>query len=306
MLIPVEVGFSLPQENLNSDVRRGFDGAIRWSDKYRDVNYSVGFNFTYARRYNWEQYKPRFSNSWDEYRNSSWHRYAGIFWGYKSDGQFQSWEEIANWPVDNDQKGNRTLRPGDIKYKDLNGDGVINDMDLRPIGYTTDNTPNFNYGINLAMQWRGFDVALDFTGGSGMGFNPNWEQKLPFHDGGNNPQYYLGDTWSLSDIYDAGSKLTRGKYPMPLIGNSSHSNYWNSDFWFVNVSYIKLRNFEVGYTFPAKWLSFMKAQSLRVYCSGTNVFVITNKPGFDPEGTTDSGLQYPTTRVINIGFNLTF
>lgn len=306
VLIPVEVGFSLPQENLNSDVRRGFDGAIRWSDKYRDVNYSVGFNFTYARRYNWEQYKPRFSNSWDEYRNSAWHRYAGIFWGYKSDGQFQSWEEIANWPVDNDQKGNRTLRPGDIKYKDLNGDGVINDMDLRPIGYTTDNTPNFNYGINLAMQWRGFDVALDFTGGSGMGFNPNWEQKLPFHDGGNNPQYYLSDTWSLSDIYDAGSKLTRGKYPMPLIGNSSHSNYWNSDFWFVNVSYIKLRNFEVGYTFPAKWLSFMKAQSLRVYCSGTNVFVITNKPGYDPEGTTDSGLQYPTTRVINIGFNLTF
>lgn len=72
------------------------------------------------------------------------------------------------------------------------------------------------------------------------------------------------------------------------------------------MSYIKLRNFEVGYTFPAKWLSFMKAQSLRVYCSGTNVFVITNKPGYDPEGTTDSGLQYPTTRVINIGFNLTF
>jgi TonB-linked SusC/RagA family outer membrane protein len=306
VLIPTEVGFSLPNENLNSDLRRGFDGAITWADNYQDLHYSVGFNFTYARRYDWEQYKPRFSNSWDEYRNSMNHRYSGIWWGYESDGQFQSWEEIANWPIDNDRQGNKTLRPGDIKYKDLNGDGVINSYDQRPIGYATGNLPNFNYGINLAAQWRGFDVALDFTGGSGIGYRTLWEQEYPFHDGGNNPQYYLSDCWTLSNIWDANSELVKGKYPMPRIGNSSHSNYWNSDFWFTNANYIKLRNFEVGYTFPVKWTKYAKITSLRIYCAGSNVFVLTNKKGTDPEGTSESGLQYPTTRVINVGFNLKF
>jgi TonB-linked SusC/RagA family outer membrane protein len=307
VLIPVEAGFSLPAENLNSDVRRGFDGSIVWHDKVADLNYSVGFNFTYARRYDWEQYNPMFSNSIDEYRNSTWHRYSGVYWGYESDGQFQSWDEIYNYPIDNDGHGNRTERPGDIKYKDLNGDGVINDMDTRPIGYATGNTPNFNYGFNFAFQWRGFDLAFDLTGGTGLGFMPRYEQMYPFHDGGNNPEYYLEDSWTLSDIWDANSELIPGKYPMPLIGNAGHVNYSrNSDFWFVNVRYIKMRNLEFGYTVPSKWLTWAKIKSIRVYMAATNLFTITNKPGYDPEGSTDSGLQYPTTRVINFGFNIKF
>ncbi|MGI6243385.1 MAG: SusC/RagA family TonB-linked outer membrane protein [Prevotella sp.] len=306
VLIPSEAGFSLPNENLNSDVRRGIDGSISWHDQWNDLKYSVGFNFTYARRYDWEQYKPRFSNSWDEYRNSLWHRFSGVFWGFESDGQFQTWDEIAEYPIDNDGYGNRRQRPGDIKYKDQNGDKIINDMDKVPIGYSTGNTPNFNYGFNFAFEWKGFDLAFDLTGGSGLGFMPRWEQMYPFHDGGNNPQYYLEDSWTLSDIWDANSKMIPGKYPMPLAGNTSHSNYWESDFWFVNVSYIKLRNFEFGYTLPKKWLDWAKISSLRLYVAGSNIFTITNKPGYDPEGTTESGLQYPTNRVVNVGFNLKF
>ena len=306
VLIPAEVGFTLPKENLNSDLRKGFDGSIIWRDTWQDLHYSAGFNFTYSRRYDWEQYKPRFGNSWDEYRNSQWHRYSGIYWGYKAAGQFQSWEEIANYDIDNDGYGNKTLRPGDIKYADLNGDHVINDMDKRPIGYSEGNTPIFNYGFNFAFQWRGLDLAFDLTGGSGIGFLANWEQRNPFHDGGNNPQYYLSDCWTLSDIWDANSELVKGKYPMPLIGNSSHSDYWTSSFWFTNVRYIKLRNFELGYSVPQSILKYAKIKSLRLYVSGTNVFTITNKHGFDPEGDGESGLQYPTSRVINVGFNLKF
>ena len=306
VLIPNEVGFSLPKENLNSDRRKGFDGAITWHDTWSTLQYSVGFNFTYARRYDWEQYKPRFSSSWDEYRNSWTRRYSGVFWGLQSDGQFQNWDEIANYPIDNDGYGNKTLRPGDIRYKDQNGDGVINNMDEVPIGYQTGNTPNFNYGFNFAFKWKGFDLAFDLTGGSGIGFMPNWEQKRPFHEGGNNPEYYLSDSWTLSDIWDANSTLVKGKYPMPLIGNASHSNYWTSDFWFQNVRYIKMRNLEVGYSLPQQWLKYAKIKSLRLYVAGSNLFTITNKHGFDPEGTTESGLQYPTTRVINVGFNLKF
>lgn len=306
VLIPSEVGFSLPKENLNSDVIKGFEGGLRWSDTIEDLSYYVGGNFTYARRYNWDVYKPRFSNSWDEYRNSTVQRYSNINWGYHAIGQFQSWEEIANYPIDNDQQGNKTLRPGDIKYEDVNGDGVINTMDYRPIGYTTGETPTFSYALNFGFSWRGFDLAFDFTGGSMTSWYQNWEQRNPFHDGGNNAQYYMEDTWRLSDIWDANSELISGKYPMLLIGNSSHSNYWYSDFWLTNVKYLKLRNLELGYNIPKSILSKALISDLRIYIAGTNLLTFTNAPGIDPEAEDGNGLTYPTMRIINVGLNIKF
>jgi TonB-linked SusC/RagA family outer membrane protein len=306
VLVPNEVGFSIPYENLNSDLRKGFDASVVWKDKYQGFTYSVGANITLARSYNWEQYKPRFSNAWDYYRNSTWHRYSGQYWGYVADGQFQSWDEIAKWSVDIDGQGNETLRPGDIKYKDLNGDGKISGMDQRPIGYATSGTPALNYGFNFSFGWKNFDLSFDLTGAGMMSYMPKYEAQYPFHDGGNNPQYYLSNTWHLKDIWDANSEIISGKYPMPLIGNSSHSNYWNSTFWLINVHYLKLRNFEFGYTIPKELLSKFKISSLRFYVSGSNVFTWTNKPGMDPEGDTNSGLEYPTTRIINTGVTLKF
>lgn len=306
VLLPSEVGFSLPKENLNSDVHMGYDAAIRWTDKVEDFNYSIGANITYSRFYDWEQYKPRFSNSWDEYRNSIYHRFGYVNWGLEAIGQFKSWEEIATYPIDNDRQGNKTIRPGDIKYRDVNGDGVINGMDERPIGYREGSTPVLNYGLNFSLGWKGFDLSFDLTGGAMGSWYQQWEQRNPFHDGGNNPQYYMDDTWHLADIWDANSELIPGKYPMLLIGNSSHSNYWNSTFWKKNVSYIKLRNLEFGYTLPKQWIQAAMISDLRVYVAGTNLFTLTNVPGIDPETSEGNGLAYPTTRIINIGLNLKF
>ena len=98
----------------------GYDAAVRWTDRVEDFTYSIGGNITYSRFYDWEQYKPRFSNSWDVYRNSLNHRFGYLNWGLEAIGQFNSWEEIATYPIDNDRQGNKTLRPGDIKYKDVN------------------------------------------------------------------------------------------------------------------------------------------------------------------------------------------
>jgi TonB-linked SusC/RagA family outer membrane protein len=306
VLLPSEIGFSLPRENLNSDVNMGYEAAVRWSDRVNDFTYSIGANITYARRYDWEQYKPRFSNSWDVYRNSINHRFSSVNWGLEAIGQFQSWEEIAAWPIDNDRQGNKTLRPGDIKYKDVNGDGVINGMDERPVGYVEGKTPTLNYGLNFAFGWKGFDLAFDLTGGSMASWYQDWEQRNPFHDGGNNASYYMKDTWNLSDIWDANSALIPGKYPMLLIGNSGHSNYWNSTFWKMNVSYVKLRNLEFGYTIPKRILVKALISDLRIYLAGTNVLTFTNIKGIDPESNEGNGLGYPTTRVINVGLNLKF
>ena len=306
VLLPSEVGFSLPKENLNSDVHMGYDAAVRWSDRVEDFTYSIGGNITYSRFYDWEQYKPRFSNSWDVYRNSINHRFGYVNWGLEAIGQFQSWEEIATYPIDNDRQGNKTLRPGDIKYKDVNGDGVINSMDERPVGYREGATPVLNFGLNFAFGWKGFDLAFDLTGGAMASWYQDWEQRNPFHDGGNNPQYYMEDTWHLADIWDADSELIPGKYPMLLIGNSSHSNYWNSTFWKKNVRYVKLRNLELGYTLPKHIVEKALISDLRFYVAGTNLFTLTNAPGIDPETSEGNGLAYPTTRIINIGVNLKF
>mgnify|MGYP000316337242 FL=1 len=196
--------------------------------------------------------------------------------------------------------------PGDIKYKDVNGDGVINSLDERPIGYREDSTPILNFGLNFSFGWKGFDLAFDFTGGAMGSWYQQWEQRNPFHDGGNNPQYYMEDTWRLSDIWDADSELIPGKYPMLLIGNSSHSNYWNSTFWKKNVRYVKLRNLELGYTLPKHIVEKALISDLRFYVAGTNLLTFTNAPGIDPESTEGNGLGYPTTRIINIGVNLKF
>jgi len=305
--IPVEVGFSLPKENLNSDMHKGVDMAVKWSDKVGDFNYSIGGNMTYSRFYNWEQYKPRFGNSWEYYRNSAHHRIGNINWGYEAIGQFQNWEEIAVYPIDIDGQGNKTIRPGDIIYKDVNKDGVINWMDERPIGYAEGQIPSLNWGLNFSFDWKEFDLAFDLTGGALSSWSRNWEGMRPFHDGGNNPQYYMEDTWHLADIWDVNSEYLPGKYPVLIAGNNNHSNYSrHSTFWTVNTNYLKLRNIEIGYAFPKTWLSKIQLSELRLYLSGTNLITWTNTFHTDPETTNDAGLDYPGARVINIGLNVKF
>jgi len=306
VLVPTEAGFALPNENLNSDMIRGYEAMVRWSDQTNDFSYSLGGNVTFARFFDWDRYKPRFSNSWDEYRNSLVQRYGYLNWGLQADGQFQSWEEITNWPIDNDRQGNRTLRPGDVKYKDLNGDRVINDLDLRPIGYRQDATPALNFGLNFAFAYKGFDLALDFSGGGMYTFYKEWEMRTPFQNGGNIPQYYADDAWKLSDIWDANSDLIPGKYPMLLIGNGDHSNYWNSDFWKQKIRYIKLRNLDFGYSLPKRILEPLSITGVRVYFSGQNLFTLTNLIGIDPEMQDTNGLGYPTMRIMNFGINVRF
>lgn len=307
-LIPSETGFSLPPENLASDLYTGFDGEVSWNDRIGSFNYSVGANFTFSRHIDYHQYNPQFENSWDEYLNSGWERYTDITWGYLSDGQFQDWEEIYTCPVDIDGKSNSTLRPGDIRYKDMNGDGIINDMDKRPIGYAEGKLPNLNFGLNISMEWKGFDFSCDFTGGAFGTYHVDFEICKPFWDGGNTAAFILENQWRLSDITDNSSELIPGVFPTAIAGNSSHSNYWTSDFWYKNISYIKLRNLELGYTFPLKWTDKVRIRKLRIYTFGQNLFSIDNMGLYeiDPEIANSASLVYPTVRIIGGGINLTF
>lgn len=317
IIVPNEIGFGWPHENLNSDMVKGFDASLIWTDKVEDFYYSIGGNVTYAREYSWEQYKPTYTNSRNYYVYNQHHRYSGSSWQFNCIGQFQSWEEIAAYPVDIDGKGNSTLRPGDLIYEDVDGDGIITNDDQKPIGhkgydnYWSDNdyrTPLINFNFNLSASWKGFDLSADFAGMACFTKYFNWEARFPFHGDGNTFQYYMGDQWHLSDPLDANSELIAGRYPTMLYGNSGHSNYLASTFWSEEMWFLKLRNLQIGYTLPSKWCNRIYMEKVRIYCLMQNLFSFDNmhKYGLDPEVTNTAGTSYPTTRVVNIGFNITF
>ena len=126
VLLPSEVGYTLPNENLNSDTHRGMEGVLTYKSSVGQVDYTLSANATLSRRRDLDFYKPRFGNSYNEYRDSYVDRWGNINWGYQVEGQFQSQEEIESHTIDNDGQGNRTQLPGDFIYKDVNGDGIIN------------------------------------------------------------------------------------------------------------------------------------------------------------------------------------
>ena len=307
VLLPSEVGYSLPNENLNKNAFRGAEGIIRFTDNFGELNYTISANATYSRFRSLETYKPRFGNSWDEYRYSAEDRWGGIWWGYQAIGRFESMDDIRNYPIDNDGQNNRTQLPGDIIYKDVNGDGVINSMDERPIGYPDSWAPMLSFGGNIGLMWKDFDLNMDFAGASMQSWFQDYELRNPFHAGGNSPAYLLEDRWHRADVYDPNSEWIPGKYPAIRKGTSVN-NGRNSDFWQHDVKYIRLKNLEFGYTLPTSLLSKVNLNKLRVYVSASNLLTLDNMREYqiDPEIQARAAVVYPQQKTILLGFNLTF
>lgn len=307
VLLPSEVGYSLPNENLNKQAYVGTEAMATWTDHIGDFNYRVSGNITFSRYRNIESYKPRFSNSWDEYRNSSEDRWGGIYWGYQVIGQFQSEEEIKNYPVNLDGQGNTTLLPGDLIYKDVNNDGVINGMDERPIGFPEGWAPILSFGGNIGLEWKGIDLNIDFSGGAMQGWRQNYELTNAYHNGGNSPAYLLEDRWHRLDLYDPESEWVPGRYPAIRNGEFAYNNK-NSDFWLHNVHYLRISNLEIGYSLPTWMLKPIHAQKVRIYGSVSNLCSFDNvhQYGIDPEITAAAAVVYPQQRTSLVGFNVTF
>lgn len=307
VLLPSEVGYSLPNENLNKQAYIGAEAMATWTDHIGEFNYRVSGNITFSRYRSIETYKPRFSNSWDEYRNSAEDRWGGIYWGYQVIGQFQSEEEIKNYPVNLDGQGNTTLLPGDLIYKDVNNDGVINSMDERPIGFPENWAPILSFGGNIGLEWRGIDLNIDFSGGAMQGWRQNYELASAYHNGGNSPAYLLEDRWHRADLYDPESEWISGRYPAIRNGEFAYNNK-NSDFWLHNVHYLRISNLEIGYSLPMWMLKPLHAQKVRVYGSVSNLCSFDNvhQFGIDPEITAAAAVVYPQQRTFLVGFNVTF
>jgi TonB-linked SusC/RagA family outer membrane protein len=308
ILVPNEIGYTLPDENLNSDAQYGYEGAITYNGQYDKLRFTVSANASYSRSKFLESYNPVFFNSWDQYRNSREDRFTKTNWGYEVIGQFQSQEEINNYPVNIDNQGNRTLLPGDLIYRDINNDGKINGFDERPIGYGVGTQPNINYGLSIGLMYKGFDFHIDFSGASGYTWYQNWETKWAFQNDGNLNTIFT-DRWHRENPFDVNSAWIKGKYPPNRFNQGGHRNYNNSnDFFAHNVTYLRARTIELGYNIPTSLLSKVKIQKARFYVNAFNLFSFDNLKqfGVDPEVTDENGLQFPQNKFVNAGVNLSF
>ena len=309
VFVPSELGYNLPQENLERDAVVGGEGSLTYNGNVRGIRFTIGGNISYARNKFISPYNPLYGNSLLQYRESRENRWSNIFWGYEVVGQFQSQEEINNYTVNVDGQGNRTMLPGDLIYRDQNNDGIINTRDERPIGYGISSTPVLSGGLNITVAYKGFDFAADFSAGSMLAINRRFEQRNAYQNTGNVPRFLYDNRWRRADPLNPDSPWIAGSNIPLRYNDGGHSNLnRNSTWWLLNIKFLRNRTMELGYTLPTALTTRAKIQKLRVFVNTYNLFSIDNaRPyGIDPEVQDENGLQYPQTKLLNFGLNVSF
>lgn len=305
VLLPSEVGYTLPNENLESEANRGIEGILRYTDRVGDISFSFAPNATLARRRILDRYMPRYGNSWHQYRTATENRWANLVFTYQSLGQFQSVEEIANHPVDIDGQGNRTMLPGDIIYKDVNGDGLIDALDQRPIQYPGNTPPLLSFGMAGTLSYGNFTLSHDWAGGALFSVWPN-ALRQPY-TGFDNGGQFAWSRWRRADPFNDQSEWIPGRFPPLRKGAAgAHTNGERSDFYEFKARYLRLTRFEIGYTLPAEFGQRIGASRARLYVSGANQWVIDNgshKWSADPEQAQCCGQLYPPSSNVTVGFS---
>lgn len=300
LTIPGTVGAGLPQENLNEDMRRGFELVLGHAKRSGDFKYDISGNFTFTRGQPTYVERKSDGNSYLNWRNNPVNRWDNKTWGYKYIGQFQTEEEIYRSPIQ-DGQGNRTLNPGDFKYEDINKDGVINSLDEKPIARS--HIPDINYGLNINTSWKQFDLNVLFQGAANFNFQYIEQMRAPLPWGRNSLSQFM-DRWHHEDIFDVNTPWVPGRFPST---NYAASNNWNSSFWWPDASYLRLKNVEIGYSVNEKVLKTNKIKSVRFFVSGFNLLTWKKIKFVDPEQDPNTyNYLYPLMKNYNAGVNITF
>ncbi|WP_081852473.1 TonB-dependent receptor [Prevotella sp. 10(H)] len=305
--LPTTFGQPMPQENLNSDKNRGFEIVLGHMNKIGDFRYQVSGNFSLTRILNDYIEREASTNMYDNWRNNSNGRYKDIRWGRKVIGQFQSYEEILNSPVQ-DGNGNKSLLPGDLKFQDWNNDGVIDGNDEQPIGHGS--APSMYYGLNLSGEYKGFDLTLFFQGAAGHDIFISGDVLDPFiQQGLGNGFAIQTDRWHREDPTDPYSKWIPGE--MPAVRPAGLSDNRSNNSWSLHkANFLRLKTLEFGYSLPSTLLSKCGLEQVRLYVNCNNLLTFTNRDGLmkytDPESDNSLLRYYPQMKTFNFGLNITF
>lgn len=220
------------------------------------------------------------------------------YYGYKTDGIFQSQEEIDSYAKQEVAGVGYDTQIGDIKYVDVDGNGVVNSDDMTYLGYG--NIPEIIYGINGSLNWKNFDFSFLMQGAAHAQVYLKGGIILPYFNQGNLPQFWVNEAWTEENPSNRYPRLAESVHNFPATDVPGVQTY------LYNASYLRLKNIEVGYTFPTSWLSRIGVTNARVYVNAQNLFTISDVPQIDPENTEQEGWTYPQMKSFNFGLSLQF
>jgi TonB-linked SusC/RagA family outer membrane protein len=293
--IPKYVGYTNPSQNAGKMHTTGFDLDLGWQDRIGEVEYGVTFNLS--------DYRSKMGNlsgtMVDDVKVVMEGSYYNEWYGYISDGLFQTEEEVAN-----SAKLNSSTQVGDVKFRDISGpdgvpDGVISpEYDRVLLG---NSLPEMQFGGTINAAWRGFDLSMAFQGVGHQNVRMTESMIQPYRGKwGSIPAILDGNYWSTLNTTEQNEAA---RYPR-LTTTNKDSNNAMSTFWMFNGAYFRMKNITIGYTLPKKLTRQFFVERLRFYVSTNDLFCLNHYPtGFDPERTVSS---YPITSSVIFGANVNF
>lgn len=281
----------LPPVNLGIVENQGFEVELGWNQRVNHFNYFAKAMMAYAHNEIIERSEAAQPYDYMYRKGESIRQYFGLHF----DGFFQSYEEIAASPQ---QFGSQNVIPGDMKYKDINGDGVVDQNDVSAIGHSP--IPEITFSGQFGMGYKGFDMNFMLQGATRVTVYPTdevgWDNRSGVY---------------FNEHMNRWTPETAATATYPLIRKSSipnTNNYHYSTFWLKDGTFLRLKNMQVGYTVPKKILKNTPLSSIRVYLSGFNILTFSHVSYVDPEMDPDqtNGFYYPQQKVYNVGLNVTF
>lgn len=285
-----------PYGNVGSVKTRGWDGNFAFKPKVGEVNLTLRGNMTLSKNEVMEKDEENNVYAYQMERGYRVDQAKGLI----AVGLFKDYDDIRNSP----KQEFGTVQPGDVKYKDVNGDGVINSGDRVAIGATQ--KPNFIYGMGASASWKGWDINILFQGAGKCSFFIDGPTVKPFssEQWGNIMTDVIGNYWISRDI--SGTVETENpnaKYPRLSYG-WNNNNYQESTMWLRNGSYLRLKTLEFGYTLPKAITTRAHLNSVRFFLIGTNLFTWSSFKLWDPEQSTKQGTEYPLAKSVSVGFTV--
>ena len=281
---------SFPAENLMKVKNEGMEVELGWNQTIRDFGYRFRTNLAYNHNKIIEQNEQIRKYPYMNRTGGS----IGQQFGLIADGFYNTYAEIAAGPT---QYGK--LQPGDIRYRDINGDGVIDDYDIAPYGFS--DVPELTGSFQVGLSYKNFDLNVMFQGATRVTLPLSGEVAWEFF----NLSSALADRhlgrWTPE------TQQTATYHRMTNASDASQNNFKGSSMYLYDASYLRLKNVELSYNFPKKWLTKTPISSVRMYVNGFNLLTWDKLKVIDPEGAPNTrGNFYPQQRIYNFGVNVVF
>lgn len=284
---------STPYVNVGKMKNGGFDGTIEYMQRVGEVDIQARGNFTYARNMILDNDEP----DWKYKYQNKIGKPSGQVFGHIAEGLFKDQADI-------DASAYQTygnVRPGDIKYRDINGDGKIDASDQIAIGFPS--MPEIMYGFGANASWKGLTLGIFFQGITNSNIFLSGRSLRPFAAGNVQQSSFNQDVYE--GIWREGNPDVNARYPRMSLSNNPNNNA-QSTYWMRDRSYLRLKEVNLSYRLPQRWMQAIHLKGAEVYAQGMNLWTISGFKLWDPENGGGEGAAYPLSTTISLGIRVTY